>query len=395
MTERAIKIMFVVGGGRFFGSVLPLGGTAGYIRAAVQALPADRFEPVFLFLFEGPTVREFEALGYRCLTVKRLFRGDATLAFRIARVLSREKPDLVVTAVHNGNLYGRLAARIAGSKNVASIISDYMSGVLAGEKAAPFLERLGLWQEKLLWRLSSRLITPCDPLREHIASEWGIPKDRIVYIPGVIDTNRPAPSAGRTAAMRAKLDIAPEQFLVGTMCRIAAVKNLSMLLRAAARVEKEAPGLVRFAVAGEGPQRRALEEEARQKGLDGVVRFAGWIDDIEAFAAAAGAISLTSHSECHPTLILEAMAASRPVVATAVGGVVRMVADGETGLLVDPGDDEAVARFVLEFARDPDLARRMGAAGRKRVAALFSPEQARRGFEELVGTDFSASSGSH
>jgi glycosyltransferase involved in cell wall biosynthesis len=388
MTERLNKvprkILFVVGGGRFFGSELPLGGTAGYLKAAVQSLPAERYESVFLFLFEGPTVRDFEALGRRCLTVKRLFRGDLSLAFRIARIVKREKPDLVVTAVHNGNLYGRLAARIAGAGKVASVVSDYMSGVLAGEKAVPFLERLGLWQEKLLWRLSDRIVTPCETLRGHMSAEWGIPAERIVTIPGVIDASRPTPGAARLASMRNEFGVGEGQFLVGTMCRIAPVKNLSMLLRAAERVEKEAPGMVRFAVAGEGPLRAALEEDVRRRGLEEAVRFTGWLDDTATFAAAADAICLTSHSECHPTLILEAMAASRPVVATAVGGVVRMVADGETGLLVDPDDDEAMARFIVELARDRDLAQRIGKAGRNRVEELFSPEQARRGFEQLV-----------
>lgn len=384
MTENVKKIVYIVGGGRFFGTAFPLGGAASYLKTAVQALSGDRFEHVFLFLCNGPSVGEFEALGHRCRVVDRQKGWTVTLPWRIARVLREERPGVVVTAISNANFYGRIAARLAGAPATITVIMDYLSGIMADSRAKPWRERLALWQEKVFWRMTSRLIAVSNPLREHMVRRWGIPGDRVVAIPGVVDTDLPAPPVLRTDKVYRDLGIDPERFLVGTICRLSPVKNLPMLLRTARRVENEVPGEVCFAVAGEGPQREFLEKEAARMGLSEVVRFTGWCDDKEAFYAAADLHLLTSHTESQGISLLEAMAASRPVVATAVGGVVEVVEDGVTGFLVDPEDDEAMARYVVELLRNGTLARSMGMAGRKRVEERFSIEQARAGFEKLL-----------
>jgi glycosyltransferase involved in cell wall biosynthesis len=384
MSDQPIKIVFIVGGGRSFGDALPLGGAASYMKAAGRVLPKERYDPVFFFLFDGPSVRDFEAAGFRTVVVKRRFRGDFSLVWRLAAALRREAPGVVVTGVANANLYGRLAAKVAGVPALVTVIHDFCRGIMGGARSSPFLEWLALWQEKIFWRLNSRVVAVSGPLRDHLVSAWGMPADRVVSIPGVVETAAPPPDAERVAAMRRRIGAAPGDFVVGILCRIAFVKNLAMFLRVARRVGGEMSRRVRFAVAGEGPQREALEEEARRAGLDGTVCFTGWLDDAEAFAAAADVHLLTSWSESQGISLLEAMAASRPVVAAAVGGVVEVVADGETGFLVDPDDDEVMARHVVELARDPELARAMGAAGRRRAEEVFSPRRMGGAFEELI-----------
>ncbi len=384
MTLKRAKILFVVGGGRFFGEELPLGGAASYVRAAACALSPERFEPVFVFLFQGPTVEEIASLGFRCQVVEGFFRGDPTLPVRIARILKAEDPRLVVTAVSNANLYGRIAAKLAGVRALVTVVMDYMDGIMGRREASPFLERFALWQEKILWRWNSSLAAVSGPLREHVINVWGVPAERVTVIPGVVDLDDVDVEPGAVAAVRDEFGFGPDQFLAGIICRIALVKNLPMLLRAARRVEREAPGLVRFCIAGDGPARQSVEAEANRMGLEGVVRFGGWRNDRRTFAAAADLHLLTSFSEAQGISLLEAMAASRPVVATAVGGVVEVVADGESGFLVSPDDDEAMARSILELARNPALAARMGAAGRARVQERFSPTRIRTAFENLI-----------
>jgi len=383
MSRQRIKILFVVGGGRFFGAALPLGGAASYLRAAALSLPPERFEAVFVFLFHGPTVLEFSKLGFECRVVEGFFRGDPTLPLRLARIMKDEDPDAVVTAVSNANLYGRIAAKLAGVGALFTIVMDFMDGIMGTRRAAPLLETLALRQEKLLWPMNTALVAVSNPLREKIIDEWGVPAERVIVIPGVVAADEVAVDPVDIAALRRELGVGAGQILAGTICRITLVKNLAMLLRAARRVEKDAPGLVKFVVAGDGPLRQDLEAESRRMGLEKVVRFVGWCEKGRTFAAAADLHLLTSFSEAQGISLLEAMAASRTVVATAVGGVKEVVADGETGFLVDPDDDEAMARSIVELARNPDLAAQMGAAGRARLESRFSPARARQGFEAL------------
>ena len=384
MSRQRVKILFIVGGGRFFGAELPLGGAASYLKAAALSLPSERFEPVFVFLFRGPTVEEFSSLGFECHIVEGFFRGDPTLPLRLARILKGARPDMVVTAVSNANFYGRIAAKLAGVPALFTIVMDFMDGIMGGRGAAPLLEKFALWQEKLLWRTNTALVAVSSPLREHIINAWGVRAERVTVIPGVVAVDDGAVDPAGLAAARNELGVGPDQILAGIICRIALVKNLAMLLRTARRVERLAPGLVRFAVAGDGPLRQSVESEARRMGLGDVVRFVGWRYDGRTFAAAADLHLLTSYSEAQGISLLEAMAASRRVGATAVGGVVEVVADNETGFLVNPDDDEAMARSIMELARNRDLAAGMGAAGRARVEKLFSPARARQGFEALA-----------
>jgi glycosyltransferase involved in cell wall biosynthesis len=124
---------------------------------------------------------------------------------------------------------------------------------------------------------------------------------------------------------------------------------------------------------GDGERRAELEELARQRRIDGHVRFLGWRADLDRVYAGLDVVVLTSRNEGSPVALIEAMAAARPVVATRVGGVAELV--GESGLLADVDDARALARAVVRLLTDPDLAYHMGQAGRRRVVPAFSQER--------------------
>jgi glycosyltransferase involved in cell wall biosynthesis len=142
-------------------------------------------------------------------------------------------------------------------------------------------------------------------------------------------------------------------------------KGHAILLRAAATV----PGL-RYVFCGDGEEAPALERAAA--GLAGAVRFAGFRRDIPACLAAADIVAVPSLQEGLGVAALEAMAAARPVVASRVGGLAEAVVDGETGLLVPPGEPAALAAALGRLARDLDLRARLGEAGRARVRARYT-----------------------
>ena len=152
--------------------------------------------------------------------------------------------------------------------------------------------------------------------------------------------------------------------------RLAAVKGLRVLLDAFGRVAGDHPGL-KLTLVGDGDDREALE--ALAKPLGEAVRFTGYLSQSEVAEtlATADALVLPSFAEGVPVVLMEAMASGRPVVATRVAGVSELVEDGISGFLAPPGDAETLANRISNLAADPDLRKRMGAAGRETVLAEF------------------------
>jgi glycosyltransferase involved in cell wall biosynthesis len=159
---------------------------------------------------------------------------------------------------------------------------------------------------------------------------------------------------------------------------------MEFLLEAARTVAGQVP-FATFLVAGYGPLRERLEEQARQLGVDARVRFLGYRKDTALLLAASDVFALPSLWEGMSNAVLEAMAAGKPVVATTVDGAMDQVLPGETGLLVPPRDADALARALLDLARDSKKARQMGIKGRERVQRGFSLGQMTDAYIELYG----------
>jgi glycosyltransferase involved in cell wall biosynthesis len=136
-------------------------------------------------------------------------------------------------------------------------------------------------------------------------------------------------------------------------------------------------------IVGDGPDRAQVEAEIRRLGLAERVELAGERDDVPQLLAASDVFVLASRSEGLPVSVLEAMAAELPVAASAVGGLAELVDDGETGILVPAGDEVALAEALRRLVADPELRRKLGAAGRARAEAEFDLAEFRRAHLEL------------
>ena len=155
--------------------------------------------------------------------------------------------------------------------------------------------------------------------------------------------------------------------------RLAEQKRIDDLLKALDLLQHVQPDL-RTLIAGDGPLRTSLEQTAHAYDLEGRVRFLGHREDVPRLMAAADLVVLPSAYEGLPNLVLEAMRFGKPVVATAAPGTTEVVVDGQTGVLVPVGDPPLLARAIRDVVRDPELARRLGEAGRARVDAAFRSE---------------------
>jgi glycosyltransferase involved in cell wall biosynthesis len=174
------------------------------------------------------------------------------------------------------------------------------------------------------------------------------------------------------AQARAALGLDPRQPVVGTIGRLEDRKGHDQLLRAAGEMLAGANGRrPQLVIVGDGPLRESLAGQARTLGVADSVRFEGTVADVRPVLAAMDVFVLPSRAEGMSNALMEAMAAGRPVVATAVGGNTEVVTDGETGLLVPPGNPAAIARAVDGLLGDPERASRLGAAARQFVTHHF------------------------
>lgn len=189
-----------------------------------------------------------------------------------------------------------------------------------------------------------------------------------VHIPRGIALERFRPLHSRQEVRR-RLGTAPTAPVLVAVGRLSREKRPDRLLRVARAVAERMPD-VELWVVGDGPERPKVEAAAGSPHLR--VRILGIRDDVADLLAAADLLLLTSDTEGIPGVVLEAAAMELPAVATRVGGVAECITDGETGLLVDPGEEERMARVAAELLADPERRRALGIAARRRAVAEFS-----------------------
>jgi len=349
---------------------LDVGGAEKALASLAAGLDRRRWEPrVFALGPEGPMAAPVRAAGVavECLGVdpRRPLRAVA----RLAAAMRRHRPRLVQSFLFHANVAARLAAPMAGGP-----------WVVGGLRVAEREKRWHLRLDRLTASLGVGSVCVSEGVRRFSREAGGWPDDRLTVIPNAVDV---APFDRAEAAPRGPLGVPPGAFLALFVGRLHAQKGLPLLLDAAERVAADRPGW-HLALAGAGPERdRLLGSLAARPGLAERVHLLGPRRDVPALLKAADVVVLPSLWEGMPNVVLEAMAARRAVVATAVEGSEDLVIPGETGWLVPPGDPEALAAALREAADDPARLRLMGDAARTRVEAHFSPARTVRAYEQL------------
>lgn len=297
------------------------------------------------------------------------------------RLLSANRPRILHTHTAKAGFIGRLAALSMASRPL--IVHTFHGHVLHGyfERRT---ERNIVAAEAWLAKRTDVLIAVSTEVRDELLDRGVGRPGQFEVVPLGLELDAYLDVDGGSGVLRERLGISPQAPLVGVVGRLVPVKDHETLLAAMVRL----PG-VHLAVIGDGERRAFLEGEVRRLGLADRVHFTGWWQDVAAAVSDLDVVVLTSKNEGTPVALIEASAAARPIVATAVGGVPAVVEDGVTGHLVTPGDDEAVALRLRELLDDRDRARHMGLAGRKRVRGIFGAERllhdVRRIYASLLG----------
>lgn len=333
------------------------GGAEHQFVEMVNRLDRARFEVAVCVFTPGGSnaaaLQQSALARFVCLE-KRAGRDLLRLACRLRGLLQSYTPDIVHTWLPYSNLVCALSGWGLPLAHIASIRGN--------PERFETPSRLGGVLERLTtgWALRrSRGVVVNSQRARQALMRRGLA--RVHYVPNGIDLDaaQPAEEAPSPAATRRIVAVG----------RLSREKGYPHLLEAVAQVRDLCPP-VELVIAGEGPDREALEVSARRLGVAERVRFAGHVDSIYPLLRGAEAFVLPSLHEGMPNALMEAMAAGRPLVATAVDGVLDLVTDGEEALLVPPGDGAALARALRTILTDPALADRLGRRARERIAAF-------------------------
>ena len=348
-TAGRIKVLYVIG-------QLGRGGAERQTAELVKRLPRDLFEPVVCCL-HGPDVLgdEIEDAGVRVIYLekKRGVLSGATL--RLAELIRRERPAVLHSYLFSANWRSLLAGRLM---RVPLIISSVRNVDIHSSSVMVVIE----W---VLSGLTDRVIANAVAVKDHVSRRHLIPAEKIHVVYNGVSLARVngRASAGAEASGRG-----------GRVAMIASLtpkKDHGTFLEAVRLITKDAPD-ARFRIVGDGTLRDELARRVMSMGLSDVVELTGARDDIGALLSEIDVSVLTSLKEGCSNVVLESMAAGRPLVVTDVGGNRELVEDGVTGYLVPPGDAAGIASRVLKLLRDPGLGRRMGETGRARVRSRFT-----------------------
>jgi glycosyltransferase involved in cell wall biosynthesis len=249
--------------------------------------------------------------------------------------------------------------------------------------------------ERTLARVTDRIIVVSRQQQKEINETYSVGrKEQFLVIPLGLDLTQFNSSSQRARSCREQLGI-PQELIVGIVGRLTEIKNHKLFLRAVELFKQKALGQqVRFVVLGDGHLRQALEEQTREAGLEADVIFAGTRNDPENFYPALDVVALTSLNEGTPLTLLEAMANARPVIATAVGGVVDLLGEvrEETqdayqvcrrGLSVVPGDAHGFATGLQRLVEDEKLRNQLAEQGLQFVGQSHSKERLMKDMNSL------------
>ncbi len=287
------------------------------------------------------------------------------LVRQIARAIDAHDIDLLHTHVMRPDILGGIAARISHRHPV--VISTKHNMAYVRGQTGWRVRNMVYWPTM---RASNHVVTVTELLRQQAIQRLRLRADRITTIYNGIDIARfYQPDARDTT--RAGLGLAPDAFVMTYTGRLIGGKGIEDLLRATARLAPDHPQ-ARALIVGEGELDAPLKQLAADLSVTDRVVFSGFRRDIPAVLAASDVFVLPSFSEGLPLSLLEAMAAHKPVVASHVGGIPEVVTDGETGLLVAPGDVPGLTAALASLMDDPARRERIGSQGRQHVQDHFS-----------------------
>jgi L-malate glycosyltransferase len=337
---------------------LEFGGTQRYAIHLLNHLNRDLFSPELWVLRGGddmaPMVKDS---GVKIEWLSRSSHVGPTAIWNLARKLKTHKPDVLYTLTVVPNIWGRILGRMA---RVPTVVTSYRN-LVAKQK------------DRLLWRLSARIICNAKSLRENLIRNSSVDPKRVVVVPNGVDTDYFSPDPNLKA---------PDPFVVYAG-RLVEQKDPFTLLEAFRTVSVGNPK-ARFLICGKGHLLQDVLEYINSNALQSKIEVIPGDRDLRRHLQRAWVFALASRYEGSPNVLLEAMSMGLPIVSTKVDGIPELIDHGESGLMVEPGHPDSLAGAISSILADDSIRVSMGAKARESAVARFSVEGMVRQTEEAL-----------
>jgi glycosyltransferase involved in cell wall biosynthesis len=327
-----------------------------------------------------------ESLGINPVIIPEMKRSlrpasDSEAYKKVKDLILKFKPHIVHTHAAKAGVIGRMAAY---SCKVPVIVHTF-HGHVFHSYFSKWTSNTFIQIERYLAKQSSGIIAISKTQKEELANMYNIcPAEKIKIIPLGLDLDKFSGhnSFAKRDRFRKHFHISDNELAIGIIGRIVPVKNHSMFVSVAKNISGKYGKKVKFVVIGDGDMREQMESEFIASGLDysyfpdnpreATVICTSWQTDMDVVIAGLDIIALTSHNEGTPLSLIEAQAASKPVVSTNVGGVTDVVINGVTGFIVAPGDVDAFSKSIAQLIDDPALREKFGNESSQSVKDKFS-----------------------
>lgn len=333
----------------------PKYGKVTFVDEMILSLNRDRFNVIFIYLSGYGAGRNLlEEAGFEVFylsDIKRINAFRLSILLRLIRILKDHKIDILHCHRHKPSFYGALAATFAKTPVVLSHVHGLSRTRNAGRRLLNFLA----------FRKVNRIIGCAESVREDVLkNNPSVRREKVIALENSIDFERFANAPITKAQAKSKLTEVPAgAFVYGTVARFGPYKGHSFLIEAFERVRRRVPS-AHLILAGDGPLKERIQRQAAEAGLGDSVHFLGRRDDIPGLLKAMDAFVLPSiGSEGMPLVILEAMAAGAPCIASSLSGIPEVINDDDVGFLVPPGDDNALAEAMIALANTLEQKRRI------------------------------------
>ncbi len=333
----------------------------------------------------GMDVERARMAGLKVIPLPSLVRSldpfrDVLAFFSLWKILAREKPLIVHTHSSKAGILGRWAAKMAGTP----IIVHTPHGHVFYGHFGTITSSLFLLLEKITSRITHITIALTQAERNDYISYSIARPERIVTIHSGVDIERYSGAKVNVVEKKRSLGLAPDGLVVGTVGWLLPVKGPMYLLKAMERVW-ENHGEIKLIFVGKGGLEWQLRAEASRAGVSSKVGLLGWRDDVPEIMQILDVFVLPSLNEGMGRVLVEAMAAGKPIIASRAGGIVDLIKDGENGLLIEPGDVDGLYLAIERLLNDTKMRYDMGQRG-KVIARGFSLERMLEKIEVLYSS---------
>jgi len=336
-----------------------IGGVQQQLLSLLKAYSRERFNPIFCCLGPKEEIgKEIEETKIEFIPLNKLRynRFSLGIVLELYRLMKKKQIHVVRTHRYRSNLYGRLAAFLAGVPVIiASVHDNYRTDKRPKRRI----------MNRILSKITDKIVAVSEDVKEDIIRYDSINPSKIDVIPNGIDVERFNPEKN-TTDIRKEFSLEEDDIVIGFIGRIVPAKGLKYLLNALPYLKKEFKS-IKLLIVGEGSLVEELKERAKKNNIFDNILFTGRRRDIPEILASINIFVMPSIAEGLPNALLEAMAMGKPIVTTEVGGIPEIVKNGFNGLLVPPRDTLSLSKAIKELISNDRLAAKLGQAARDLV----------------------------